>query len=354
LFPAIDRTDGLNVRIPSALLLACLCLSACAQAPGPVAHHRYHGKEHFAEGFYGKASPRLYEDGQSIPRGGGQYLVGRPYHVAGRTYYPHEDEHYVGVGVASWYGDAFHGRKTANGEIYDKRALTAAHPTMPLPSYARVTNLQNGYSVIVRVNDRGPYAAGRVMDVSSRVADVLDFKRMGTARVKVEYVSRAPLEGSDDDELLATLRTDGGPASLGGQSLVAEATSPLMSLFGSRSEPPPPPPPPPEVAEAAPPPPPPPPRAERETQVAEYEEPPPRPRFEKASAETDDETASAAVPLPPTRPFDLGVRQSSSSMKPPRRSSDRALYFAHPRREDPLARFLRRKPTRSLLDVDDN
>ncbi len=155
-------------------------------------------------------------DGEAVPRGGGQYLVGHPYHIAGRTYYPHEDEHYVATGISSWYGDAFHGRKTANGEVYDKMALSAAHPTMPLPSYARVTNLANGYSVIVRVNDRGPYHGGRVMDVSSRVADVLDFKRMGTARVKVEYVGRAPLEGSDDNELLATLRTDGGPASIGG------------------------------------------------------------------------------------------------------------------------------------------
>ncbi len=90
--------------------------------------------------------------------------------------------------MASWYGDAFHGRRTANGEVYDMRSLTAAHPTMPLPSYARVTNLSNGYSVIVRVNDRGPYHGGRVMDVSSRVADVLDFKSTGTAKIKVEYV----------------------------------------------------------------------------------------------------------------------------------------------------------------------
>ena len=84
--------------------------------------------------------------------------------------------------MASWYGDAFQGRRTANGEIYDKASLTAAHPTMPLPSYARVTNLVNGYSIIVRVNDRGPYRGGRVMDVSSRVADVLDFKGAGTAQ----------------------------------------------------------------------------------------------------------------------------------------------------------------------------
>ena len=81
--------------------------------------------------------------------------------------------------MASWYGAAFHGRRTANGEVYDMASLTAAHPTMPLPSYARVTNLGNGYSIIVRVNDRGPYHAGRVMDVSSRVADVLDMKAHG-------------------------------------------------------------------------------------------------------------------------------------------------------------------------------
>ena len=118
--------------------------------------------------------------------------------------------------MASWYGDAFHGRRTANGEVYDMRSLTAAHPTMPLPSYARVTNLGNGYSMIVRVNDRGPYHAGRIMDVSSRVADMLDFKGAGTAKVKVEYVGPAPLAGTDDSTLVASLRTDGTPATLDG------------------------------------------------------------------------------------------------------------------------------------------
>ena len=120
--------------------------------------------------------------------------------------------------MASWYGAAFHGRRTANGEVYDMASLTAAHPTMPLPSYARVTNLENGYSVIVRVNDRGPYHAGRVMDVSSRVADVLDMKAMGTAKVKVDYVGPAPIEGSDNSQLLASLRTDGSPANMIGYS----------------------------------------------------------------------------------------------------------------------------------------
>ena len=125
--------------------------------------------------------------------------------------------------MASWYGDAFHGRRTANGEVYDMRSFTAAHPTMPLPSYARVTNLANGYSIIVRVNDRGPYHGGRVMDVSSRVADVLDFKNAGTAKVKVDYVGPAPLEGSDDSTLLASLRTNGAPATIDGPPAMVAA-----------------------------------------------------------------------------------------------------------------------------------
>ena len=324
------------------MALACLCLSGCATAPAPYAHHRYHGHEHFAEGFYGKASPRLYEDGQAIPHGGGQYLVGRPYHVAGRWYYPRENDHYVAVGMASWYGDAFHGRKTANGEIYDKRGLTAASPTMPLPSYARVTNLENGYSVIVRVNDRGPYASGRVMDCSSRVADALDYKRRGTAKVKVEYVGRAPLEGSDDNQLLATLRTDGSPATIdGAPTMVAEASPPpVFGLFGSAPAAPPPPPPEP--------PPPPPPEAASEPPAPP--DPPAPPRPEKVEV-AQSVVARAAAPLPPVRPYNLGVREAAAAPRPPRRhgEGDRALYFADPR-PDPLARLLKRAPTRSLRD----
>ena len=204
----------------------------------------YHGKEYFSVAKYGPASPRVVEDGQPVPRGGGQYLVGHPYTIAGHTYYPGENSSYTAVGMASWYGDAFHGRRTANGEVYDMRSLTAAHPTMPLPSYARVTNLANGYSVIVRVNDRGPYHGGRVMDVSSRVADVLDFKRTGTAKIKVEYVGRAPLEGSDDNELLASLRTDGSRAILNGMApatetevAAAEPATPSFFHFGSAAPP---------------------------------------------------------------------------------------------------------------------
>ena len=101
------------------------------------------------------ASPRVIDPGEPIPKGGGTYRVGSPYFVGGRMYVPQYDPHYTAVGLASWYGEDFHGRYTANGEVFDLGGISAAHPTMPLPSYARVTNLANGHSIIVRVNDRG-------------------------------------------------------------------------------------------------------------------------------------------------------------------------------------------------------
>jgi peptidoglycan lytic transglycosylase len=157
------------------------------------------------------ASPRVVEPGQPVPKGGGVYRVGKPYEVGGRTYTPEENSRYRAEGLASWYGDDFHGRLTANGEIYDMGAISAAHPTLPMPSYVRVTNLANRKSLIVRVNDRGPYHRNREIDVSSKAAELLGFRRTGTARVRVEYVGLAPLEGTDDRQLIATLR-EGAPA----------------------------------------------------------------------------------------------------------------------------------------------
>ena len=160
-----------------------------------------------------RASRRLYNEGDVIPKGGGRRFSGKPYVVAGRTYVPREDARgYVREGLASWYGSAFHGRMTANGEVFDRHSIAAAHPTLPLPSYVRVTNTANGYSMVVRVNDRGPYHANRLMDVSEEVAQALEFHRKGTAHVRVEYVGKASTAGSDDRKLLATLRTDGRPA----------------------------------------------------------------------------------------------------------------------------------------------
>ena len=212
--------------------LTAVALAGCATQTAQ--QHYNHGHEYFSQAKYGHASRKVVADGQPVPRGGGQYLVGRPYTIAGHTYYPSENASYSAVGMASWYGAAFHGRRTANGEVYDMASFTAAHPTMPLPSYARVTNLGNGYSIIVRVNDRGPYHGGRVMDVSSRVADVLDFKGAGTARVKVEYVGPAPMEGSDDAQMLASLRTDGSQANMIGYSapvMMAAQAETIWSFF---------------------------------------------------------------------------------------------------------------------------
>ena len=172
---------------------------------------------------YGVASsPRVVDFGDPVPKGGGVYRLGKPYSVAGRMYVPEEDIHYRAEGIASWYGDDFHGRQTANGEIFDMTALTAAHPTLPMPSYVRVTNASNGKSVILRVNDRGPYHGNRLIDVSTRAAKLLEFDGYGVARVRIEYVGRAPLEGSDDRLLEATLRT-GVPAPVPSAVMVASA-----------------------------------------------------------------------------------------------------------------------------------
>lgn len=156
-------------------------------------------------------SPKVVADGEPVPRGGGSFKLGNPYTINGRTYYPSHDPAYRAEGIASWYGADFHGRKTANGEVYDMNAISAAHPTMPMPSYARVTNLENGRSIVVRVNDRGPYAHGRIIDLSTGTAKALGTYGQGLARVRVEYVGRAGLAGSDDNALLATLR-HGTPA----------------------------------------------------------------------------------------------------------------------------------------------
>ena len=119
----------------------------------------------------------------------GIYKVGKPYTVLGQTYYPREQPNYKEVGMASWYGSDFHNKKTANGETYNMNDYTAAHRTLPLPSMVKITNLENGKSVKVRVNDRGPFAKGRIIDVSKKVAKKLDFHHQGTTRVKVEFLA---------------------------------------------------------------------------------------------------------------------------------------------------------------------
>jgi rare lipoprotein A len=157
------------------------------------------------------SSPRPPEDLTPVARGGGSFKIGRPYELNGRTYVPAEDHNYRTEGIASWYGPDFHGKPTANGETFDMNGISAAHPTLPMPSYLRVTNIANGRSIIVRINDRGPYAKERVTDLSVGAAKALGFYDQGLARVRIEYVGRAPLGGSDERMLLATLR-QGSPA----------------------------------------------------------------------------------------------------------------------------------------------
>jgi len=127
-----------------------------------------------------------------IPTGanGGVKKVGNPYKIAGKTYYPKDEPAYDEVGIASWYGKQFHGKLTANGETYNMNALTAAHKTLAMPTFVKVTNLSNKRSIIVRVNDRGPFVGDRIIDMSRRAAQVLGFSEQGTTRVRVQGVDK--------------------------------------------------------------------------------------------------------------------------------------------------------------------
>lgn len=149
-------------------------------------------------------SPRVTK-AKYPPRGGGRVMPLKPYTVRGVTYQPVEGPGYVEVGKASWYGQDFHGRRTANGEIFGAYYLTAASPVLPIPSYARVTNLSNGRSIMVRINDRGPYMSGRIIDLSFQAAEALGYRATGSADVEVRYIGPAPLNGDDNKMLMASL-----------------------------------------------------------------------------------------------------------------------------------------------------
>jgi rare lipoprotein A len=143
--------------------------------------------------------------------------------VAGKAAVVHKRTTRAGGGLASWYGDRFHGRPTANGERFDMGGFTAAHRTFPLPSYVRVTNAANGRSIVVRVNDRGPFHGSRVIDVSRRTADVLGFRSSGVGTVKLDYIGRAPDDRSDDRRLLASYQEFGRPSAAPGVQTAALA-----------------------------------------------------------------------------------------------------------------------------------
>jgi rare lipoprotein A len=134
------------------------------------------------------AKKTVFANNQERPTG--YFKVGTPYKIKGRTYRPKEKYQYSETGIASWYGPGFHGKMTANGEIFDQNEFTAAHRTLQMPSMVRVTNLENGKSIILRVNDRGPFAHNRVIDLSKRAAESIDMIRHGTARVRVDVLEK--------------------------------------------------------------------------------------------------------------------------------------------------------------------
>ena len=174
-----------------------LVLSGCSSKGGK--------KSSKLDPFAGTGSPYYSKNGP-VPWGGGRYHVGKPYQVAGRWFSPKEQPGYDKKGPASWYGEAFNRRKTSNGEWFDMTRLTAAHPTLPLPSYVKVTNLDNGREIVVRVNDRGPFVGPRIIDMSKRSAEVLGFKDKGKASVRVQFIGMAPL--GDKGQHLAAMNRE--------------------------------------------------------------------------------------------------------------------------------------------------
>ena len=189
------------MRVPlRPLAVACLGLSAAALLGSGCSRSDRGPETGMERRSSAPASRRVIADGQPIPKGGGRYKVGDPYQVDGQWHTPSEDPGYDRIGTASYYAADFHGRRTANGEIFDMSALSAAHPTLPLPSLVYVTNMENGRTLLLRVNDRGPYVNNRVIDVSRAAARYLGFESRGTSRVRVRYAGRAPLTGDDRQE----------------------------------------------------------------------------------------------------------------------------------------------------------
>jgi rare lipoprotein A len=183
------------------------------------------------------------DDGPAPPGTGGRYKVGSPYEVQGVWYYPQEDPLYDETGIASWYGREFAGRKTANGEIFRPNLVSAAHKTLPMPVNVRVTNLENGKSIVARVNDRGPFKPGRIIDLSEKGAELLDFKAKGMTRVRVQFVGIADLPDGPGKRVAGK----GDHAALGDESGARTAPTgdveagELLPPPGSAAAPPPPP-----------------------------------------------------------------------------------------------------------------
>ncbi len=200
-----------------ALVLCALMLTACAETQFLAAT--------------AKRVSRVAEPPGPITSKG-VYKVGNPYQIEGTWYYPAVDYQYSETGIASWYGPQFHGRDTANGERFDMNMLTAAHRTLPLPSFVRVTNLDNGRSLVLRVNDRGPFARGRIIDVSRRAAQLLGFEVQGTARVEVAILAK-------ESQAIAARMQGGGTQVVSADSPLTVERLPTVAVSSETLPPPP-------------------------------------------------------------------------------------------------------------------
>ncbi|MAK64487.1 MAG: hypothetical protein CMF75_07075 [Maricaulis sp.] len=183
------------------VVLIALAAASCASAPDrnftPSASNRYGSAAYGGWSAPSDSPAGSPVDARSLLASSSSHQkVGNPYSVSGRTYYPARDDNYDEVGIASWYGPNFHGRSTANGENFDQNLMTAAHTTLPIPSIAEVTNLENGRSIIVRINDRGPFVDDRIIDLSRAAATELDYIGSGLARVRVRYLGPAQAHGA--------------------------------------------------------------------------------------------------------------------------------------------------------------
>jgi rare lipoprotein A len=179
---------------------------------------------------------------QGQSRSSGGYKIGEPYQVKGVWYYPKEDLSYDETGIASWYGPGFHAETTANGETFDQNELTGAHKTLPMPSLVRVTNLENGRSIIVRINDRGPFVPGRIVDLSRRGAQLLGFEGQGSAKVRVAILpeeSRAVAAAARAGQAgvgVADISPDGSPKPVAAPrgAVQVEGASPVRQQVAER------------------------------------------------------------------------------------------------------------------------
>src|SRR5215469_11987469 len=216
----------------------------------------------------------------TLPSGNGVYKIGVPYEEEGVWYYPKEQPDYDETGIASWYGGEFHGHRTANGEVFDANGLTAAHPTLPMPVNVRVTNLENGKSLVLRVNDRGPFKSGRIIDVSQHAAQLLGFYGKGTAKVRVTYLARAdePV-GAPMDSTTETAVAGAPTAAVQVASLDPAVATPATT-------------PPPQTVSAEPPPP--------ESSSSDVPSPSPERLDANLEAKADEPPVVTTVPVPAT------------------------------------------------------